>query len=172
MRIQAAKHEAIAPYLPLLIRRATRADIPAMQMLIRRSFLVNYGQFAPWPMIQHWVNTDVGGQLIEQEWETFTVAAIAHQVVGLLQLRSNWVQELWIDPHYQRHGIGTALLNHAEAVTVETGFLPLKTTVFAENLDALRFYLAHNWEPLGIPEPVEVAPGVVLHQQKFISITI
>ncbi|HEY9619531.1 MAG TPA: GNAT family N-acetyltransferase [Crinalium sp.] len=154
----------------LTIRAAVRSDIPAMQNVIRRAFLVDYGRFMPWPAVQNWVANDIGGQFVEREWDDFTVAVLGQHVVGLLQVRPGFVKELWVDPAHQRFGVGTALINHAVELAEEAGNLSLRVTVFAENLNALKFYLAQNWEPLGVPEPVELLPGAILHAQKLIKL--
>ncbi|MBD2463822.1 GNAT family N-acetyltransferase [Oscillatoria sp. FACHB-1407] len=153
----------------ITIRPVAIADVPAMQDVIRRSFLVGYGRFVPWKAVQHWVATDMGGQMVAQEWESFTVAEVAGHIVGLVQLKENFVHELWVDPSYQRHGVGKALLEHAEMVSLQAGYLATKASVFAENLNALKFYLSQNWEPVGVPEPLELVPGVVLHVQKLVK---
>lgn len=154
----------------LIIREAVRADVSAMQDVIRRAFLVGYGRFMPWKAVQQWVAQDVGGQLVERDWDEFTVAVLGRHVVGLLKVKDGFVQELWVDPLQQRRAVGAALIAQAIAIAAAAGYPSLRVTVFAENLDALRFYLAQNWEPLGVPEPVELMPGVILHSQKLISL--
>lgn len=153
----------------ITLRPAAIADVPVMQDVMRRSFLVGYGRFVPWKAVQHWVANDMGGQLVAYHWETFVVAEVAGHVVGLMQLQGDAVQELWVEPTYQRRGTGRKLLEHAEALALKAGFLTLKTFVFAENLNALKFYLSQNWEPVGVPEPVELVPGVTLHRQKMVK---
>jgi hypothetical protein len=88
----------------LVIHKAVKADVPAMQQVFRRSFLVGYGWFVPWQAIQHWVTTDMGGKLVETEWETFAIAEREGQVVGIVQVKGNFIHELWVDPNQQRQG--------------------------------------------------------------------
>jgi ribosomal protein S18 acetylase RimI-like enzyme len=170
MKTQPSHFSSALYQTDLTIREAVRADVPAMQDVIRRAFLVGYGRFMPWKAVQQWVAQDVGGQLVERDWEDFTVAVVGGHVVGLLKVKDGFVQELWVDPIQQRRSIGAVLVNHAAAIADAEGYPSLRVTVFAENLNALKFYLAQNWEPLGVPEPVELLPGVVLHAQKLIRL--
>lgn len=150
------------------IRKALKADIPVMQNVFRRAFLVCYGRFVPWKAVQHWVATDMGGQLVANEWETFTVAEIAGQIVGILQVKGDFVHELWVDPDFQRRGIGAELLAHAKTLIAKAGYLVAKVSVFVENENAVKFYLSQGWKPQST-EPDELVPGIVLNVMTLIK---
>jgi putative acetyltransferase len=85
-------------------------------------------------------------RLIADEWlpqsET-TVYELNGRVVGFLSLVGNEVGGIFVDPEYQRRGIGRALMDAARGVRDR-----LELEVFEANEPARRFYEAYGFEPV------------------------
>lgn len=64
------------------------------------------------------------------------------RICGLLVLSGNWIEQLYIHPQRTGHGLGSWLIEHAQATR---SFLQLWT--FQSNLGARRFYERHGFIP-------------------------
>ena len=73
--------------------------------------------------------------------ETWVWEADGH-VVGFISLRGNEVGAVFVDPRFQRSGIGWALLDHARALRGD-----LEVEVFSENRIGRAFYAKYGFEP-------------------------
>lgn len=56
---------------------------------------------------------------------------------------------IYVSPHLQGQGIGSILLNRAEAGLAELGFKHFALWVLADNEPARKFYEAHGWQKSG-----------------------
>ena len=63
---------------------------------------------------------------------------------GFISLAGNWVGCLFVTPERQRHGVGSALLEHVKQL-----HSALALTVYKKNADATRFYEAHGFRITG-----------------------
>ncbi len=86
------------------------------------------------------------------------VAAAENGIVGYLALKGSYVDRLYVHPHHQRRGIGTALLTHA----VERSPDGLTLHTHQKNTHARAFYEKHGFRPVryGISPPPENEPDV------------
>lgn len=72
------------------------------------------------------------------------VAEGAEEVVAFISLQANYIAALFVDPKQQRKGIGRELLNF-----VKESHSRLLLSVYAENVDSIRFYLKQNFQIIG-----------------------
>jgi GNAT superfamily N-acetyltransferase len=56
-------------------------------------------------------------------------------VLGLVAFREDWIDQLYVSPHAQGHGVGTETLKVAQS-----SFCRLQLWTFQRNLPARRFY--------------------------------
>ena len=113
-------------------------DIKSISRLHHRACLIAY-RFMNWSYSIDEVERWYSGKFAEWTW---TMAALeAGAMAGFIALRDRHVDQLYIDPSYQRCGIGTALLGHALASA------PGRTTlnVFEANERARAFYEKHGY---------------------------
>jgi putative acetyltransferase len=61
-------------------------------------------------------------------------------LVGIIAFRRDWIDQLYVPPDAQRHGIGSDLLR-----VTQKGFSLLNLWTFQRNLPARRFYEAHGF---------------------------
>lgn len=75
-------------------------------------------------------------------WLSIDVAERAGQLVGwgAREKLDNSISDLWIDPVFQRQGVGAALLAHLEQEIAEHGHETALTQVHSENSAALAFF--------------------------------
>lgn len=72
---------------------------------------------------------------------TVLVVEVNTTVVGLLALRSSWIEQLYVDPEWQRRGVGALLVSRAKRQ--EPSGLQLWT--FQTNRLAQQFYERHGF---------------------------
>ena len=87
----------------------------------------------------------------------FFVARLGEVAVGFVHLlpsydtlamRPSWtLEDLFVDPAYRRHGVGSALLRHAEDFARSTHAARLSLTTAHTNAIAQRLYIAHGYRP-------------------------
>lgn len=80
---------------------------------------------------------------------------------GYLAMKASYIDRLYVDPDYQRTGIGSALIEYAKGLC--PGGLELHT--HEQNHRARKFYEARGFVPIrfGISPPPESLPDVEYH---------
>ena len=120
----------------MIIRPATESDRPFLRTLFLRARKLS------WP----WANAEVfnledydAATLDEQVW----VADIDGHRAGFASVwqQDNFLHNLFVDPDWQGHGAGSALLKHVHTTFSSTGALKC----LVQNEKALQFYRHHGW---------------------------
>ncbi len=78
------------------------------------------------------------GMMIDHGW--VTLAESDGAICGFLAVEESYIHGLFVAPHAQRHGFGSALLRDAQR-----GRDRLELWTFQRNTDAQRFYLRHGF---------------------------
>ncbi len=83
-------------------------------------------------------------------------------LAGFASAGGGTLRALYVDPGAQGAGVGTALLEHAEAVLRAEGAAEAELWVYRENEHGRRFYESHGWELVPGSEKDDdwAAPGV------------
>ncbi len=76
------------------------------------------------------------------KWLAIDVAEQATQIVGwsAREKLDNHITDLWVEPIFQRQGVGTQMLRAIEAEMVRVGHTELTTEVHSENTGAIAFF--------------------------------
>lgn len=74
--------------------------------------------------------------------------AVADSVIGWVEIESNYIAALYVAPSYARHGVGSALLAHAEVAIRNAGY---QTVQLDASQNALAFYLRRAYRQAGPP---------------------
>jgi putative acetyltransferase len=121
------------------LREATELDAKNIAVLFRATFRHNL----PYLPELHTAEEDLKyfGNVIDKQ--TVVVSEVDNKVVGFCSYNNNWLNNLYIIPEYQGHGIGTALLDRAKADNTE-----LNLWVFQKNTNAINFYKRNGFELL------------------------
>lgn len=126
---------------PYRIRRAERADVPALASIERRCFS------DPW--------TEAGIlESIQSETAFAVVAENAEGELGYLMARLSGeegeILNLAVLPGYRRQGVGRRLLEHGLAFLVGRGVREAYLEVRESNLAARDLYLGFGFRPVGV----------------------
>ncbi len=96
-----------------------------------------------WPMIAG----NLHAQLIPVV-RAMLVAIIASRVVGFSYRNCAMIEDLWIDPPFQREGIGPQLLSAAVEAIAADGYGTAMLECLETNVHARRFYEREGWRPV------------------------
>ena len=132
----------------LLIRNSTPADLSPLREIFRRAALTNEGD-------REWIAAhaeEIGIDEVNVVEGRTRVAVVDGRIVGFATLVGNELEDLFTDPGWMRHGIGTALVRDA-ATTVD------RIDVTA-NLHAQAFYEAVGFVHDGVAQ----TPGGPAHR--------
>ncbi|MEH1940036.1 MAG: GNAT family acetyltransferase [Nostoc sp.] len=76
--------------------------------------------------------------------ELFLVAEINSVIVGTIMAgydgHRGWLYTVAVNPHYQRQGIGSKLVRHAERLLIAMGCLKINLQVRVSNAEVVEFY--------------------------------
>jgi diamine N-acetyltransferase len=112
-------------------------------------------QDAAWPSSRSAVETLIAGPdsailVVETNNEIVGfVALVAHQVKQSLRFRERrfvMIENMAVDPHHRRRGIGRTLLRAAEDWAAQRGIAVLQLFVWEFNDEAARFYESEGFE--------------------------
>jgi GNAT superfamily N-acetyltransferase len=142
------------------VRTAVGADLPALRALFRRSSLGNVDDAAalmahPESLVLPDTEVLAGHTRVAIGTEGVIVGFAT--VVGTGPVRE--LDDLFVDPEHQRHGIGAALVTDAVARARRSGAERIEVT---GNAHAARFYAAVGFEPDG-EVATELGTGIRMH---------
>lgn len=102
------------------------------------------------------------GELLMPQCDVW-IATEDEQLAGMMALKGERIEQLYVSPPHQRHGHGTRLLQLAKATRDS-----LALWTFEANLVARRFYEAHGFTPVGAPssDNEEGAPAICYRWQR------
>jgi GNAT superfamily N-acetyltransferase len=128
---------------PFAVRSASQPDAAPVAELWLRSRRAAL-DVMPAPVhsdaaVREWIASRV---IAEMECRVAETAAGA--IVGLLALDDDWVDQLYVSPDWQTHGVGSALLDQAKRL--RPGGLQLWT--FVSNRGACHFYEKRGFVPV------------------------
>ncbi|GAB7192997.1 GNAT family N-acetyltransferase [Kineococcus sp. NUM-3379] len=115
------------------LRRAAPADADAVTEVLLRS----RAEAMPWLAVVHTpedVRRWVEHELIPNRWTW--VAKVDGRIVGVAAVHDGWLEQLYVLPEAQGHGVGRSLLDVAK----EHCGGKLRLYVFSRNTRAQRFY--------------------------------
>ena len=128
----------------LLIRPMLSDDVGAVHVINMNCLFRTLKETYTAQQIEAWAQGRTAeGYLEAARNETFVVAETSSIVVGFASWEANELISLFVQPEYQRHGIGTALLAYCAAQAANDGF---ELTVVKAALGAQTFYERFGFE--------------------------
>jgi GNAT superfamily N-acetyltransferase len=122
-------------------------------------------------VLRTYISMDPGGSLAAWSGERMVGAIYAHAwgKVG-------WVGPIEVDPSWQRHGIGTSLLQAAEGYLADEGCETIGLEAMTERRGSVSFYESRGYRPVGdapffdkrLDDPQRIAPSVSPLERKDI----
>lgn|SRR5690625_3495073 len=136
----------------VIIRGMEERDIKDIQQVAKKSWYETYKRSIPLDIQEHFLNTAYQPATLKrrlQESRIF-VAKVEKHIVGFIHISNvkkdgrSELGALYLLPHYQRRGIGTALLDYS--INRLKGLKEIYLHVEKNNKTALKFYEAKGFE--------------------------
>ena len=128
----------------MLLRPAVETDIPALQAILRNSWLTVWAPELKFETVQRFAASDPAGAYARDSWRKFTVAENDGGLLGLFHVGENHLYALHLDPKHKRRGIGTAMMDEIERrIAAHHPFATLEVRAF--NTAAIAFYAQRGW---------------------------
>ena len=122
----------------MIVRRARRADIPALAAVAERSYRMAFKTILASDALQ--TRTSAFFQLrFEAAWDRMWVAGPNGEPVGFCLMTDGHIDMLFVDPESAGRGVGAALLRQVEGLGARS------LECFRDNQLARRFYEIHGW---------------------------
>lgn len=120
----------------MIIRPGHPSDRPFLRTLYLHARKISW----PWADSSDWQLEDFDAATLD---ETVWVAEIDGHRVGFASVweNDNFLHNLFVDPDWQGHGVGAALLEQVQKTFTSTGVLKC----LIQNEQALAFYHHHGW---------------------------
>ncbi len=134
----------------LHIRRAGATDSAAIARVVRESWLTANQDILPKDSLLRLAHSTHLSTLIAREWSTIWVAEVAGHIAGAVGVNpAGVIWMLYVTPHYQGYGIGSALYDAAIGTLKQAGRRKAHLEVLAANEGAVAFYRTRGWVPEG-----------------------
>ncbi len=150
----------------ITIRSAQEEDAPLLENVWRASFMGSYATFMPSTYVQGVLETDVIGRLSRSKWDECYIAEVDGNAGAVMQLKGNYIAELWTHPNYQCMGAASALLDHAEKLAAQQGFATLTLCTYGRNTRARQFYRNRGFATERLEASDRVPDEIVCHKVK------
>ena len=141
-----------------MIRPATPADIPAILALIRQLAAYEHLSHACIAteslLAQHLLGPDRAAEALVAELDTPTGKTIVAYAIffktfsTFLALPGIYLEDLYVQPHHRRQGIGKALLRHLAQIALTRGYGRIEWSVLDWNTPSIEFYKSLGAVPL------------------------
>lgn len=134
---------------PILLRRARPADAAALKAILRDTFESTWRPNISAAASQAWLVEDRPATYVAQAGLDFLVAEREGEVVGLIHWREDFVHALHVRSDHARTGVGTRLMDRAEAEIARAGFAAARLETDTFNAASQAFYAARGYREAG-----------------------
>ncbi|MBV7329851.1 GNAT family N-acetyltransferase [Chloroflexi bacterium TSY] len=129
----------------LTIRSARPDDAEVLIMIRREAILILATEKMGNNCAHDWANSAAPNRVQQAIAEhQVSVAEIAEQPVGWVEVEGNRIEGLYIQPEQARQGIGSALLAHAEEQIRSAGY---PSAALDASWNAEQFYIDRGYQP-------------------------
>jgi GNAT superfamily N-acetyltransferase len=126
------------------LRPASEADIPALQTLLRNSWLTVWAPALRFETVRRFAAEDPAGTYAKDRWRDFIVADEDGTLRGMFHLEGDHLHAIHLDHTAKRRGVGTLLMDEAERrAAIDHAEAVLEVLEF--NSGAIAFYRQRGW---------------------------
>jgi putative acetyltransferase len=128
----------------VLIRRMSATDTDPLIGLTRRTIDKSYRPFLGDVTVDAFVGSGAADRYVQENVERCWVIVLDGQPAGYAACQDNMIDLMMVDERLHRRGLGTALLQHVEALLFAS-FGELTLESFEANENANTFYRKSGW---------------------------
>ncbi|HUZ13613.1 MAG TPA: GNAT family N-acetyltransferase [Caulobacteraceae bacterium] len=133
----------------LLLRPAELADGPALRAILRDTFESTWRPNITAAAAQAFLDEDRPSSYVDARGRLFWVAERQGAVVGFVDWQGDFVNALHVRSSHARSGVGTLLMDKAEAEIAEAGFPAARLETDTFNVRSQAFYGARGYREAG-----------------------
>jgi GNAT superfamily N-acetyltransferase len=130
---------------PVLIRPATAADAPALRAILYDTFESTWLPEITPAAAQAFRDEDRPTVYVGERGHLFTVAERDGEAVGFVDWEGDFINALHVLARHARDGVGTALMEHAEAEIARASFREARLETDTFNARSQAFYAARGY---------------------------
>lgn len=146
----------------VVIRTTDEQDVPALERLLRRSWLTTWAPELPFAAVQTFARDDIAGAYARACWCDMHVLEQEGALVGMVHLAENLVGALHIDPAHKGKRLGTQLMSFAESEIKKAGHARCELDVIDFNTGAQAFYRKRGYRKISTFSGEEAGTTVTL----------
>jgi ribosomal protein S18 acetylase RimI-like enzyme len=131
---------------PLVVRRAVEADADGLEAILRDTFESTWRPNITAEAAEAFRKEDRPAAYVAARGLEFWVAERAGRLVGLVDWDGDFVNALHVAAAHARTGVGTALMDRAEAAIAHAGFPAARLETDTFNTRSRAFYAARGYQ--------------------------
>lgn len=128
-----------------VLRAARPEDLTALRAILYDTFESTWRPNITKTAAQAYIQEDRPAIYVGSRGPMFWVAEVSGEVVGFIDWEGDFVTALHVRSTHARQGIGTRLLDHAEAQICQAGFASIRLETDTFNLRSQAFYEARGY---------------------------
>ena len=126
------------------IRAATERDIPALQRILRSSWLTIWAPELALSTVQRFATLDPAGLYALDKWQEFNIVEDDGNLLGMFHIEGDHLNSIHLDPRHKRRRIGSLLMDEIER-RIGSDYSEALLEVRAFNTGAIAFYKQRGW---------------------------
>ncbi|HWD28642.1 MAG TPA: GNAT family N-acetyltransferase [Rhizomicrobium sp.] len=128
----------------MILRPARESDVPALQSILRRSWLTTWAPELRFETVQRFAAEDPAGHYALGKWADFIVADEDGTLLGMFHVEGDHLHAIHLDPKRKRGRIGSRMMDDIERRIAQTHSVAT-LEVRAFNTGAVAFYERRGW---------------------------
>ena len=130
------------------IRPAVEGDVPALQKILRNSWLATWAPELKFETVQRFAAEDPAGHYAIDKWREFMVAEEEGVLLGMFHVEGDHLHAIHLDPRQRRRRVGSRLMDAVEK-RIARDHPEATLEVRAFNTGAIAFYKQRGWVQCG-----------------------
>ncbi len=126
------------------IRPAVESDVPALQAILRQSWLATWAPALTFETVQRFASEDPAGHYAIDKWRAFMVAEEGGTLLGMFHVEGDHLHAIHLDPGQRRRRVGSLLMDAVER-RIAREHAEARLEVRAFNAGAVAFYRQRGW---------------------------
>ena len=132
-----------------IIRKARADDLPELRKLARNTIDKSYRSFLRDEGLDNYIFSGESDNEIKNNIDSCCVFLKDGSIAGFTLYSEDLIRLIMVDEKFQRSGIGSELLAHAESQVRAYGADLMRVHIFERNRQAVSFFRDRGWTPAG-----------------------
>ena len=122
-----------------IVRKAQEVDIKPLVKLCKESLLASYGELVAAEQLRPWSEGSDIEKYVQGIWPDMLVVVDGPDLVGMLALKGNRIDIVWVAQALRQQGIGQILMDTAEEKVAQT-YKSIEVECLGPDIETIQFY--------------------------------